>query len=111
MAGPTRVGQDLPVRRLLQRPGSSCCHCHVCWDTLVVSHAAGRELAQLSANETLAFPANEKISGVTFRDEEERGVEGGLDRSAAVDHPRLVDPLEGALLRVPLHGVEGVVVG
>lgn len=54
---------------------------------------------------------HEKISGVTFRDKEECGVEGGLDRSAGVDHARLVDPLEGALLRVPLHGVEGVVVG
>lgn len=85
----------------------------VCCDTLVVSHAAGKKLTQLSANETLALGlgGHEKISGVTFRDKEECGVEGSLDRRAGVDHPRLVDPLEGALLRVPLHGVEGVVVG
>lgn len=45
---------------------------------------------------------------ITFRDKEECGVEGGLDRRPGVNHPRLVDPLEGTLLRVPLHSVEWV---
>ena len=48
---------------------------------------------------------------LTLWDEEGGGVEGGSDGRPQVNHARLVHPLEGALLWVPLHGVERVPIG
>lgn len=50
-------------------------------------------------------------SQVTFRDKEDGSVEGGSHCGGGVNHTRLIDPFELALLWMPLHRVEGVVVG
>lgn len=100
-----------------ERCGSSYCQCHhlQCIHNRILrqhvdcGHAAGNEMTQLSANETTTSIKRAR-KDVTFGDKEACGVEGGLDRRAGVNHPRLVDPLKGALLRVPLHGIEGVAV-
>lgn len=52
-----------------------------------------------------------EASRVTFGDQEAGGVEAGSDGGGGVNHPRLVDPLKGAFLRMPLDCVEWVTVG
>lgn len=50
-------------------------------------------------------------SQLTFGDKEDGGVEGGSHCGGGVNHTRLIDPFELAFLWMPLHRVEGVVVG
>jgi len=47
----------------------------------------------------------------TFRDEEAAGVEAGSHGGRGVNHARLIGPLEGAFLWMPLHCIERVAVG
>lgn len=48
--------------------------------------------------------------GVTLRDKEAGRVETGLDGGGGVNHPRLVDPLKGTFLWMPLDGIERVTI-
>ena len=52
-----------------------------------------------------------EIPRVTFRDEEAGRVEGDSCCSGGVNHPRFVDPLKGAFLRMPLNSIEWIPVG
>lgn len=51
------------------------------------------------------------VPRVTFRDKEDGSVEADSYSRGGVNHTRLIDPLKGAFLWMPLHCIKWVTVG